>query len=405
MPPKPPQIAPYVNPFVIGHPAEGSNIADRNSEIDRVTRAFADPSSRIVVYGDRRMGKTSVVAAAASAAKSQGTPVAVVDLAKVTSAEAAVQRVLGAVHKEIGARWRDTAMSLIQRLRPGTVSLSGGLDATGSPTVTFSVTPVTTAAEGTGLFTDVLDAVEAELVSRGLSMGIALDEFQRLRFWCGHEIDWPLKAMLERHRRISYVLAGSERTLIAQMLDNKKAGLWKLVEILDVQPIPPGVFAQWLTDRAATTGVRFDAAVSEMVVRLAGPRSRDVVHLARVLWELTHDYGEASTDDVATAMDQLVLEQSALYLREWTQLESDVERKILLLLADDPRTELTATSTLRRYQLGPKTTVHRSLQRLISGEVVVAVGKDERTFDDPFFRRWVQVNALEDIGRPIPLLI
>ncbi|MFS8082282.1 MAG: hypothetical protein ACMG51_02430, partial [Ginsengibacter sp.] len=96
---------------------------------------------------------------------------------------------------------------------------------------------------------------------------------------------------------------------------------------------------------------------------------------------------------------------SALYLREWTQLESDVERKILLLLADDPRTELTATSTLRRYQLGPKTTVHRSLQRLISGEVVVAVGKDERTFDDPFFRRWVQVNALEDIGRPIPLLI
>jgi hypothetical protein len=393
-----------LNPFVIGHPAEGDNIADRKNEIARVNRGLADPSSRLVVYGDRRMGKTSVVIAAALAAESAGTPMAVVDLAKVTSAEAAAQRVLSAVHKAIGTRWRDTAMALVARMRPGAVSVTGGLDALGSPTVSFAVAPVNTLAEGTHLFTDVLDAVEAELDARDLTIGLALDEFQRLRLWCGNEIDWPLKSMLERHRRISYVLAGSERTLINQMLDNKKAGLWKLVEIVDIQPIPSDIFTAWISERAANTGVTFEQTVSAMIVRLAGPRSRDVVHLARALWDRAHGRTAPSLDDVAAVMDQLVGEQDSLYLREWTRLGSDVERRVLALLADEPRTEITAMATMRRYKLGPKSTAHRALLRLIADEVVVET-EAGHGFDDPFFRRWVQLNALEDIGRPIPILM
>jgi hypothetical protein len=399
LPPRPPG-----NPFIIGHPAEGENIADRVNEIARIGRGFGDPSSRLVVYGDRRMGKTSVVGAAALAAESSGTPVAVVDLGKVTSAEAAAQRVLSAVHKTIGTRWRDAAMSLVNRMRPGSVSLSGGVDAQGLPTVSFSVAPVDARAEKTRLFTDVLDAVEAELESRDLTMGLALDEFQRLRLWCAEEIDWPLKAVLERHRRISYVLAGSERALIDQMLDNKKAGLWKLVEIVDIQPIPADIFTSWLVSRAATTGTQFGDDVAAKIIRLAGPRSRDVVQLARVLWDRVQGERTATLDDVAAAMDQLVGEQESLYLREWTRLASDVDRKILALLADDAHTEIMALATMQHYKLGPKTSVHRALQRLIADEVVVAT-QDAHDFDDPFFRRWVQLNALEDIGRPVPLLL
>ena len=73
------------NPFIIGHPASGKHLADREREVETIANAFADASSRLVVYGDRRLGKTSAVRKAAEDARRTGTPVIVVDLAKVTS--------------------------------------------------------------------------------------------------------------------------------------------------------------------------------------------------------------------------------------------------------------------------------------------------------------------------------
>jgi hypothetical protein len=89
----------------------------------------------------------------------------------------------------------------------------------------------------------VLEAVEAALQARDLHLRLGLDEFQRLGKWYGDDVAWQMKGLLERHRRIAYVLAGSERSMIEQMLANRKAGLWKVVELLDMQPIPPGEMA------------------------------------------------------------------------------------------------------------------------------------------------------------------
>ncbi len=102
-----PRRKPPANPFIIGHPAEGEHFADRETEVDRIAKAFADPSGRLMVYGDRRLGKSSAVHRAATIARERGTAVAIVDLATATSATAAAQRVLAAVHREIGERWRD----------------------------------------------------------------------------------------------------------------------------------------------------------------------------------------------------------------------------------------------------------------------------------------------------------
>jgi hypothetical protein len=74
--------------------------------------------------------------------------------------------------------------------------------------------------------------------------------------------------------------------------------------------------------------------------------------------------------------------------------------------------------TLQRYSLGPKSTVSRALDDLVDDEILVrgtpsagASSADSSAgqgslyaFDDPFFRRWVQVNAAADLGRRSPPL-
>jgi hypothetical protein len=398
--------APLTNPFIIGFPAEGGHFADRETEVRRIVVALTDPASRLVVYGDRRQGKTSAILAAAAEARANGENVALVDLAKVTSMEAAAQRVLDAVHRELGRRWKDTAVSLMQRMRHAQVAITTTADPiTGAPSVSFSVTsPRATAAAPVRpgqVFVDALNAVEEELRERGETLGLALDEFQRLARWDG-EIDWLLKGTLESHRRISYVLAGSEKSLIEQMLDAKKAGLWKVAEILDLQPIPVALFAAWITARAAATGVVIPDAVARQVVAVAGPRTRDVVQLARVLWDVLPDDATATAADVAHALQVLVTEQSALYLRAWERLESDAHRTLLVLMAHDPHVEPTGTETLRRWPLRPKSTMARIVTQLIEEELVVREADGAYRFDDPFFQRWIATNVFPDFGFPVP---
>ncbi len=393
------------NPFVIGHHAEGEGFCNRRSEVDRIATAFRDPSARLLVYGDRRLGKSSTIHEAAGRARKKGHAVVVVDLAVASTAPAAAQRILAAVHRELGTRWRDSASRLLARLRPGAFSLQTSTDSLGQPNFTFQVAPTVTAQDPL-LVTEVLDAVEAELTARDLTLGIGLDEFQRIGMWYGDDVAWQLKELLERHRRMAYVLAGSERTMIEQMLANRKAGLWKVVEILDMQPLPPGEMARWIAERATATGVALDIIVAATIVRLAGPRTRDIVQLARATWDWARSDGSATRDATVNAMEALVVEQGALHQRQWDRL-TDVARAVLLTLATDPNVQLLAASTLTTFALGAKSTVASAIEDLVAREILVRGVGDVRAygFDDPFFRRWVQVNASANRGLTPPVLL
>ena len=383
----------YHNPFIIGHHAEGDGFCNRRAEVARIATAWRDPASRLLVYGERRLGKSSTLHEAARLVRAEHRHVVIVDLAAAPTASAAAQRILSAVQRELGTRWRDLANGLLKRLRPGAFSLQASTDAVGQPTISFQVAP-SFAAQDEFVVAEVLDAIENELDQRNETLALGLDEFQRLGRWYGDDIAWQFKELLERHRRIAYVLAGSEKTLIELMLKNRKAGLWKVVDVLEMQPVPAAELTSWIHRRAADTGVNIDLIVAAAIVRLAGPRTRDIVQLARATWDWSRATGIAMRNDAEHAMDLLVLEQGAMHQRQWEQL-SDVSRGLLIALVTAPATQLLAARSLIEYNLGPKSTASSALAELVAREVLTRRDGARRgfVFDDPFFRRWVEVNV------------
>lgn len=380
------------NPFIIGHHAEGENFCDRRAEVERVAAALRDPGNRLLVYGDRRLGKSSTIHEAARRVRAEGRPVVVVDLGVAPTAAAAAQRILTAVHHELGTSVKDLGVRLLQRLRPGSFSLQASADATGQPTLSFQISPAV-APKDSETVTDALNAVEAELGARKLTIGLAIDEFQRLGRWYGEDVGWQLKELLERHRRIAYVLAGSERSLIEQMIKDRKRALWKVVDVLDMQPVPPAEMARWIATRSSATGVALDLIVAASIVRLAGERTRDIVQLARATWDWARPAGAATRHAADEAMDALVREQGALHQRQWDSL-TDVERSVLATITARPEVQLLAASTLREFTLGPKSTVASAVEELVVREVLVRQSGTgpSYTFDDPFFRYWIKSN-------------
>jgi hypothetical protein len=161
-------------------------------------------------------------------------------------------------------------------------------------------------------------------------------------------------------------------------------------------------FAAWIAERADASGVTVPETVARLVVAVAGPRTRDVVQLARVLWDRLPEGGVASDADVDAALRALVTEQEALYRRAWEGLESDAHRTLLVLMAHDPHVEPTGTDTLRRWPLRPKSTMARIVTQLLDAEIIGRDADGAFRFDDPFFKRWIEAQLFGDFGFAVP---
>jgi len=378
-------MPPKRNPFqVTRRPASRQAFCDRTAELGRLHQTWDSPGAKLVMYGDRRQGKTAALEL-----------VVVFSLATAIGPEDAVRRLIQAVHKTIRRSWKTALNDLAVKLR-FTVTLTPTPEQGGVPEFTLGFEPGA-AAPHSGMFTDALDTIEAELERRRLRLGLGIDEFQRLLKWGGEDIEWALKAALEKHSRISYVLAGSAPSLIEEMVSNKNRALWKTVETMPLGPIAPEEFSRWIVARAESTGVGLTPEVASRIVTLAGPRTRDVIVLARETWEDARVNRGPGDPDRALAAH--VDATADLHARIW-QLRTDRERKLLRMLAVYPRIEPTADAVRRRFGLGPASTAAKALGVLVADEVLARPG-GRLTFDDPFFRAWVALTTGEDI-QPIP---
>lgn len=393
---------PAQNPFEIGLLAQGNHFADREREVARIVQAFRSPGSRLVVYGDRRLGKSSALDRAATVARKAKQNVVVVTLATATDPEDAAQQVVRAVQEQIGRDWRSTLEGVAARLQ-ATLEVRPSAAPGVPPSVRFGFGLREQGEQRNDLLWDALGAVNAQMAAEKQVLGIGIDEFQRIHEWGGEDAEWALKSAMETHRNLSYVLAGSKRHLIEAMVSQKGRALWKQVDILPFTAIDPEIMAEWIHQHAARTGITFSLAACDAIVQLAGPRTRDVVQLARVTWDSATQGSVVDQGAVEAAMEKLVREEGALFATLW-RARAAADQRVLRALAAEPRIEPTGAEALQQYRLGPKSTVASVLSRLVDQEVLSRDDAGRYTFDDPFFRRWVQINTLSDLGLPVPPL-
>ncbi|HET9984112.1 MAG TPA: hypothetical protein VFQ38_11015 [Longimicrobiales bacterium] len=389
------------NPFQVGVLADAERFADRRSELARITRALRSPGDKLFVYGDRRLGKSSALEAAAVAVRREGGLVAIASFATASDPAEAAQQVLRAVQAEIGRNARDVLEGIAARLR-ARLQVEPSPTPGGPPVIAFTFA-LAQPEQRTRLLPEVLTALEEQLAERGLVLGLGLDEFQRIHEWGGEDAEWALREVLQRQRHVAYVLAGSKRHLIEAMVGRKGRALWKIGDVLPFGPIPPSEMAEWIARESTRADVHMTRKQADRVVALAGPRTRDIAQLARGVWFRARGSGAVGAADVDVAFEALVEEQAELFRALWSGLSAR-QQGVLRAFAAEPDVQITAARTAHAYHLGPKSSVQTALDALVEAEHLARPASGGYVFDDPFFRRWVQVNALPDLGLPVPPL-
>ncbi len=381
------------NPFLIGEHVSGYSFADREAELAVVRRAMLT-AAPLLVYGPRRMGKSSlIVNAARSARSSRPRPIIVAaDVATATNLYDVAARLLRSLYLE--TRWlRLRLEDLLGGLAPRvTVKLD---EHGGPPSITFGIDRRTAGEEERRrAFESVFERLSAIGKDTKRPVAVILDEFQEVRAFAGESSEWHLRDVMQRHGDLAFVCAGSQEALIHALIGPKRA-FYKMFELLPLGPIQPAVFAAWLEERLATgSGAR--PGVGAELVRLAGPRTQDVIQVARQLYfRGLAAKRRVANEDVQGALDEVVLSETPLLRSLWSGLSAQ-QQDVLRVIALGAE-QLYSAEARDQYGLPGASSVHKAVSALIERGLLVKDG-DKVAFDSPFFLRWVKTEVAADLG-------
>lgn len=390
------RVAEPENPFRVGGVVSGRHFTDRAAERRRIRRALTEPQDHLLVFGPRRMGKSSTLRVVQDDLSAHGRHVVAADLSTASSLTDLTNRVLQAAQASLGRVWRDVLTSLVQGL---SVKIGVTMDPGGVPFPSVDVSMREADLETQrDTFGSALDAIERLAASKRVHIGLILDEFQEIHRFGGETAEAHLRGIIQNHRHVSYVLAGSDERLIRAMIGPRRP-LYKLLEPLAFGPIDPAHLARWVDDRlrAASVGAR---GIGDVVVALAGPRTRDVVQLARATFEVSRRFGDATPDHVAEAFRQIVLSEDAPIRAQWSEL-SPLQQNVLRA-ASVAATGLTTGAVRRQFGLGDTGPASKAAGTLVARSLLVKTGAGY-VYDNPFVRGWVIANTLADVGVVLPI--
>ncbi len=368
------------NPFRTAEHVVGSYFTDRADEVDMVVRAMTG-RGRLLVYGPRRMGKSSILAVSAVRVRSGGGVVIHADLATAASLVEVADRLLAAVSAV--EPWHGRLVEWARTLSP-VVTL--GFDELGNPRLGVGLEARPRGGEAErALLERVLDRVESVSARESSPVVVVLDEFQRLSELGGEGAEWLLRNRMQENRATSFVCAGSKESLIQAMLQPKRA-FYAFFEKLHVGAMAPAHLARWIDERLTGSGVRARGVGAALVERV-GPRTQDVVQAARTLWFQAALSGRADGDAVETAIAEIVRNDDTGLRRTWEYL-TPLQQRLLRAVAAGA-VELHAQETRQRFELGPSSSVTTALDALTGRSILVREAGSTR-FENPFFREWVR---------------
>jgi hypothetical protein len=389
------------NPFVYGEIVPRAAFADREIELDRLVTDLGD-CQKVFLISPRRYGKSSLVRQALAALARRRVATLEVTVSSFSSYVAFLEGYTQALASldltaGRGRGWlRDLFSGVRPELRPAvgpSTTLRAGpstaLRLGPSTPLSVSFPAVRTARDAARLAEEVF-ALPARLASRlGGRLVIALDEFQAIGSFNGGSVEQALRAAVQQQRQVGYVFAGSEPTLMEQMIGPRRP-FFKAGPVMRLGKIPADVFAAFIEDRFRKSGVTPEAGLGAAVVDLGGNLPYDVQRLAHEAWDDVSASRRRSigAEDLHATLHRLLSEQETFFEAVWQRLTL-AQRGVLRAVVFEHGVEILGADTRARHRLGGASSVQAALSALQRDDIIAREDGGRYTVIDSLTREWV----------------
>jgi uncharacterized protein len=371
------------NPFVFGEIVTEEAFVDRVEELDQVIRDVSD-RQKLFLLSPRRFGKSSLVGIAFQRLKAADFTTVTIPVSDYATYGQFLEKFADKVVRAAGPwnRVKDWVGRFIRQVKPeaeldlnsGEVKLSLGKG--------VDVDPAPLAPE--------VFALPGEITRKGgFRMAICLDVFQQIRSFDGAAIENALRNAVQGQRDVGYVFAGSQPSLMEEMLAAKRP-FYKAGPRLFLKKIPPEPWREFISTQFGRRGRKVAGEAMELLLAIADLIPYDVQRIAHELW----DHAELSgarllgVEDIRRVARRLVASQTEYYERLWEQLASR-QRAVLQALAERGAEALYSEAARRQHNLGPASSVQKALQALDAQDIIDRY-EDRYFLLDPLFAVWIR---------------
>jgi hypothetical protein len=373
------------NPFVYGEIVPAAAFVGRDVELDRLTTDLAS-GQKVFLISPRRYGKSSLVHQAATALARRRIATLEFTVSSFSSYVAFLEgyaRALVSLETR-AAQARSWLASLFTTVTPEIrVEAGAGVG------VSLAFPAIRTQRDAARLAEEVF-ALPARIAARlGRRLVVALDEFQAIASFNGGSVEHALRAAVQQQRQVGYVFAGSEPSLMEQMVGMKRP-FYKAGPVMRLERIPADEFAAFLEARFAATGLKPEAGLGDAIVDLAGNLPYDVQRLAHETWDraATLKRRTVGLEDLHATLHRLLGEQQMLFEATWLRLTLG-QRAALRAEVLERGLELLASETRHRHRLGGASSVQTALAALMRQDLVAREPDGRYVVVDSLLREWV----------------
>ena len=373
-----------VNPFVYGEVVPRSAFVGRRTELDRLTADLAD-GQKVFLISPRRYGKSSLVRQAFAALGRKGVATLEITVSSFSSYPAFLEgctRALAGLDDQpgrVGAWLRELFAAFRPDVRP-----SGEPDR-----IAIGFPAVRTPRDAARLAEEVF-ALPGRMASRlGRRLAVAFDEFQAIAGFNGGSVEEALRAAVQRQRQVGYVFAGSEPTLMADLIGPRRP-FYKAGPVMRLGRIDPETFAAFIDDRFRRTGLSPDPGLGAAIVDLAGNLPYDVQRLAHETWDdaITARRRRVGLEDLHATLHRMLTEQDPLFEATWQHLTL-AQRGVLRAVVLEHGVEILGGDVRARHRLGGASSVQAALAALQRFDLVAREDDGRYVVVDSLVREWV----------------
>ena len=366
-----------MNAFKYGCSVDGENFCAR-PDLSKSLSTYVESGQNLVIQGERRIGKTSLVKETVSSMR--GWSMLYADFMGVKSVTDVCNRIADAL-----ARF-DSSDSFLRRIFAALVHLRpvATVDAmTGLPTISVDAR----ASAAPSSVNTVMNAVKAHV--KGRKACVVFDEFQDiLDVKDGEQMLALMRGRIQFMPHTSFVFLGSARNAMMDIFMSPKSPFYKSAAVFDVGTIPDDDFFEFAKARFATGRRRLPRALFDRILDFVDRTSGDVQEMCDAIWQISEP-GDRLDDGHFERGLGFVFDREggvyALFLKPIT----DIQLRVLRALAIQGGEHPLSGAFLEEARLTNTATVRRSLTSLERTGLVYP-GSSGWRFASPFFREWMR---------------
>jgi uncharacterized protein len=229
------------------------------------------------------------------------------------------------------------------------------------------------------------------LDKQGITIVIALDEFQQVTQYPEKNTEAILRSIIQHLKNVRFIFSGSSQHILNEIFNSAKRPFFSSTQVIFLNEIREDIYAQFIEKIFAREKRKIQKDALAEILRWTRLHTYYTQTLCNRLYY--SGYKTISKNEVLRECQSLLKDQESVFY-QYRSLLTTIQWQLLKSIAHEEKVyHPTSKGFVTKYDVGTQANVQRALEALVNKEMVYR-GRDEKgnffRVSDCFLARWLE---------------